>query len=450
MWPLFCNEVSLSYDQEERIRGLQREILSNHDTWLDRHTSAASEHILTSSHDAIRGAAEITERRGSKLMSVLTQEQKIKLMAWIAKKKKEDGKKLVKILEALKLSSTAMDESSDDNVQVDATRHNAANLYILNHKLGSIAQKLPFSKQILPSEKALKKFSRRPAFESLATMEDNKAGGGGGGVKKGRKMSRDLSSTSLKRTSSEMTMDGTENGGFMKRSASGASLSGSLNTSVTPEVAQSASANHVIAALGPISSLIPPSRLARQTTATTTQTQYVLPSTISNEIPLMPDHTVQHQIPATTVQGHPALVSQSSLQPHPTAITQQVTSQPTPTPTVTRSVSFSTINTTNNQPTFSFSIPDPVPVIPQQQQQQTTYQQIESHPQPALVSSQSAPLLRQNNVPSPLVLPMAPVKEELPSVPLDDINFWGVSNQVADDSLFELTEEDWAIGEALF
>ena len=32
-------------------------------------------------------------------------------------------------------------------------------------------------------------------------------------------------------------------------------------------------------------------------------------------------------------------------------------------------------------------------------------------------------------------------------VPFDDIGCWNVSNKLADESLFDLTEEDWAIGE---
>ncbi len=94
MWPLFCNEVALSYDQEERIRQLQKEIVSNPESWLHRHTGAASEHIIESSHDAITGASEKIEQRSKNLMDVLTPVQKAKYLAWIAKKRKSDHQKI--------------------------------------------------------------------------------------------------------------------------------------------------------------------------------------------------------------------------------------------------------------------------------------------------------------------------------------------------------------------
>mmetsp|Transcript_16513 Transcript_16513/g.24182 ORF Transcript_16513/g.24182 Transcript_16513/m.24182 type:complete len:1178 (-) Transcript_16513:277-3810(-) len=475
MWPLFCNEVSLSYDQEEKIRSLQKEVLAKQETWLHRHTGASSEHILQSAHDAIHGAASTTEKRGKRLLDVLTPEQKVRFIAWIAKKKKEDGQKVLTVMNACKMASSS--NSPNDDFEPNDKCHDSANLYILNHKLSMIAQKFKALNAKSMSGKALKKFTRRPAFESLATMEDTKGSGGkkGGGKDSG---------SSLKRCSSELSLD--DGGGFMKKSASGTSLCGTGNTTLTPEAAQNTCSSHVYATLGPISAIIPSHRLARQKTVTA---QFATSNTFVNEIPLMPNHTNMHQqvgVTTAVVAHHPTHVGQilqtapTILQPqhpHPHAVIPQIipsattgmTSNPTVLPDSIASSSqgtTATITTTTmgaTQQPFTFTIPDPVPVLPFS----NLATQHGNVPQPMaiatsplvktdnnnMVVSQSAPALNSlgGKVPSPLGQPMQSVKEEVPTMPLDeDVNFWGVSNQLADDSLFDLAEENWAIGEQIF
>ena len=89
MWPLFCNEVGLSYDQEERVRTFQKEVISNQESWLHRHVSYASQHIIENLHDSILGSCEMVKKRDQDVMSVLTYEQKMKFLVWKMKKMKQ-------------------------------------------------------------------------------------------------------------------------------------------------------------------------------------------------------------------------------------------------------------------------------------------------------------------------------------------------------------------------
>jgi len=429
MWPLFCNEVALSYDQEERIRQLQKEIISNPESWLHRHTGAASEHIIESSHDAITGASEKVEQRNKNLMDVLTPVQKAKYLAWIAKKRKSDPQKLNAVT-----SHFSKVESSQET-EPDPQRHDAANLYILNHKLAIIANSYPRSNAKVFSSKALKSFSRRPAFESLASVDDAK------GSPTSKKMAGDGSSGLLKRRSSEMSFDGVDC--YMKTSTSGTSLCGM--PSLTPEAAQTTCSVHVYQALGNITNFIPSHRLPRLTVPRIQQPQ---------------------PVPSMTING-------TAPQPHPASSAMIYNSQPQqamiPTTSLSIPESFlpDLLTSTGGQgvsyPTVP--IPEAVPVLSLSNAMvQTAIQSVPLEPVPIMPLSYptslplavpdaqimsgaiSAPSLNVfSKVPSPL---QTTVKEEMSEI--DDVKFWNVSSQMADDSLFDLTEEDWAIGEGPF
>ncbi len=346
MWPLFCNEVGLSYDQEEKVRVFQKEVISRSDTWLYRHVSHGSEHTLQSLHDAILGSCEVVKKREMSVMDVLTNEQKVKFILWKMQKMKEyekndDGDSGVKgtqsgrsalfeklrklFMTKLSLATTTTttttndihdaneekDEYSDRGIKIkvesndvintssttttttttmttcspmdiDQTQgstsninattaydyfsispnnHDAANLYILNHKLSTTKDmSFPSITPVSTDALVLKRLSRRPSFESLAAVTESESssgeqGGGGGRGKKGGKngnnMTRATSSGSLKRSSSEISC-----GEMMKKSGSGHSLS-SHGLSLSPEAAQFASSHLVSASLGHVRSLIP-------------------------------------------------------------------------------------------------------------------------------------------------------------------------------------------------
>ena len=85
MWPLTCHEIGLSYDQEERIRAVQRSVLANPETWVHRHTALATRNVLESIHDVLGEAQIAAKRRETSLMNILTPEQRIKFMAWASK-----------------------------------------------------------------------------------------------------------------------------------------------------------------------------------------------------------------------------------------------------------------------------------------------------------------------------------------------------------------------------
>lgn len=524
MWPLFCNEVALSYDQEERIRTLQKELLSNQESWLHRHTGAASEHILQSSHAAIANAAETIKHRERMMMDVLTPVQQAKFLVWIAEKRKLDATKLATLIASRFASNQLIGgvgsggDGGDDGdvemdtgagtetggapskeIEADAQRHEAANLYILNHQLSTATSRLvaPTSPKVLPKH-TLAKFARRPAFESLATVDEIK----GPTQRKGRKMSKDSSSGNLKRCSSEISMS--EDMGFMKKSASGTSLSGT--SSLTPEAAQTACATHVYQALGNITNLIPSNRLTRQhPVAEHQQTQMqhhtqVQPAQVVSShhpigqvVKLEPAGRVQSPTVSTLLPGnysnelgfygnsnpvHTAQPQQHAHQhqpivPAPVQSTSVLSPQQQGLPhRVMTNRSEVALSQQQQQQYVSVPIPEPVPIAPissnlntiptirptysQQQQQHDPNPNQQHNAQNSLSSAASAPLLSAfRKIPSPINMTAKETKEGLADdigvlIPMDDIGFWNVSNQMADDSLFDLTEEDWAIGEGAF
>ena len=88
MWPLFCNEIGLSYDQEERVRSLQKQILSASESWLNRHTATSSEFVMHSAHDATVGSSELSQSRNQRVMNILTPEQKVNFFLGLRRRRK--------------------------------------------------------------------------------------------------------------------------------------------------------------------------------------------------------------------------------------------------------------------------------------------------------------------------------------------------------------------------
>lgn len=69
------------------------------------------------------------------LMDVLTTAQKAKFLVWMAGKRKKNAQKMAAFI----TSQYARNETSGE-MSTDSKRHEAANLYILNHKLSSAAR----------------------------------------------------------------------------------------------------------------------------------------------------------------------------------------------------------------------------------------------------------------------------------------------------------------------
>ena len=195
MWPLFCNEVGLSYDQEERVRAFQKALLLSNEGWLQRHSAASSTLLIQSIHDAGQSLAHVVgQRQYSIVHNCLTTDQKRAFLAWAD----QNVPRIIKSSKGTK--STALIDGND-GYKLSPGHHDAANMYILNHRFRSIADSLA-KPDILVNKVTLRRFSRRPSFESLGScmaMEKKEEEG----------LSREgsfASSGSLKRSASELSV----------------------------------------------------------------------------------------------------------------------------------------------------------------------------------------------------------------------------------------------------
>lgn len=203
MWPLFCNEVGLSYDQEERVRNFQRTLLQTPESWLERHTARAADLAMTAVHDTSQAMSLRLGQRERSMLNVLTPTQRVKFLTW-AEKNRE---KLHHVMQGKvkKHMENAKNPMIDERFKIEKRQHVAANLYIINHRLQKILQMVPRAAPLVTGT-ALKKLSRRPSFESLGRSPLDKPGKDGDG-----QLSREhsfASSGSLKRSASVLSMDG--------------------------------------------------------------------------------------------------------------------------------------------------------------------------------------------------------------------------------------------------
>lgn len=424
MWPLFCHEIALSYDQEEKMRQLQREIVSNQETWLHRHTGTSTEHVIESSHAAICGVSEACEKRAKGMMDVLTPIQKAKFLAWVAKKRKQDAAAWNKMVTAhCEIGSQI---SGDDAMSVDSKRHDAANLYILNHRLKMIAGTYARTRQVLLSQEALKKFSRRPAFESLASVDEGKSGTKGTMTKVG-------SSGALKRCSSELSCDVMNGRGVLKKSTSGTSLG--VASSITPDGAQATYSAHVLQILGNITNLIPSDILV---TPTYKEHEDIRPLPIHSNTNIIEEKPREMLVHKPGNQALYAIDTSSQSQNQCQKFITVPLPEPAPVMTLQRNALFGSYLASAMEPIVMQPV-QPVSYINNHlaSREQNTY----------ISTAVSAPnFSAYSKVPSPIQ--SAPKEEDFST--MDDVGLWNVSNQMADDSLFDLTEEDWAIGEGAF
>lgn len=242
MWPLFCHDVGLSYDQEEKIRAHQRALLMESAPWLHRHTAAAADATIEGATQAVNSAAEMTQGRERSALDVLTVEQRAKFHAWAASRKD----RIERLARAKARAVSGMMGTNEQlqqggvGLQTSPGRCDAANLYIVNDRINRVCSRMPPAPTLIKPTN-LKKLSRRASFESLGSSMANLEGGG----KKGG-MSREKSfpsTGSLKRSAASMSDDSL---------ASKAQKDGPA-----PEAAEAASAHLVATALNDVKDIIP-------------------------------------------------------------------------------------------------------------------------------------------------------------------------------------------------
>lgn len=243
MWPLFCNDVGLSYDQEEKIRAYQRVLLAEPGPWLHRYTAAAADATIEGATRAVNSAAEITQGRERSALDVLTIEQRAKFQAWASLRKD----RIERLARAKAVAAASMLQTNEHvqqqsrvGLKPSPDRCDAANLYIINDRFERVCSKMPPAPPLVKPTN-LKKLSRRASFESLCSSLANLEGG----EKKGG-MSREKSfpsTGSLKRSAASMSDDSL---------ASKAQKDGPA-----PEAAEAASAHLVTSALNDVRDIIP-------------------------------------------------------------------------------------------------------------------------------------------------------------------------------------------------
>jgi hypothetical protein len=239
MWPLVCNEVALSYDQEERVRNFQRTLLQTPSTWLDRHTARASGFVTQSFHDSLNAVAQSIRQRDHSTSKGLTAEQRLKFACWA--ERNSDG---IKAKLAKKRQEIAKAKEAEE-IQLSKSHHVAANLYILNHRLQKLMSALP-KHPITFTQAALKRLSRRPSFESLGQRkQDGEKEDGEDGLTREGSFASSGSLKSLKRSSSSLSMDDPDKPHPQQ---------------VRPEDGQKEAEATLEKELGFIKSIIPPSR----------------------------------------------------------------------------------------------------------------------------------------------------------------------------------------------
>ncbi|CAB9496535.1 Basic region leucine zipper [Seminavis robusta] len=203
MWPLFCNEVGLSYDQEERVRGFQRTLLQSNDSWLQRHTARAADLAMGAVHDGTQAMCLRLGQRERSMLSVLTPAQKVKLLTWADQNKEKLHRVMQNKVQKHMETAPAKSAFIDQRFKTDKKQHVAANLYIVNYQLQKLMQVFPRAAPLVTGA-TLRKLSRRPSFESLGRAPEKPG-------KDDDSLSRDTSfasSSSLKRSCSSLSMDG--------------------------------------------------------------------------------------------------------------------------------------------------------------------------------------------------------------------------------------------------
>jgi len=250
MWPLFCNEIGLSYEQEEKVRTFQRQLLQDPNSWLDRHSGFATKKLVAATHDAVQALTLRTGQRDRATNSILTPEQRSKLLSWSSHNRDRMSQSTASVPPAYKSPLVQHREPSPHY-------HLAANLYIVADRLNKVLETVPRAAPLVTG-KRFKKLSRRPCFESLSSCDE-------------KPMHRENSCGSLKRNASEMSMD-----------MDGESEGGDENSKpqapppICPVDAEAKAAPTLHQTLGFLQDLLPPApEVPLSTISNTTMTGYI-------------------------------------------------------------------------------------------------------------------------------------------------------------------------------
>lgn len=231
MWPLLCNEIALSYDQEEKVRTFQRILLQEPPSWLERHKARASTLAMQSFHDSFNAVATSQHQRERTTTAAFNPGQKVKFLAWAEQNAEKIRQKLMARRQALGIPQES------DEFKLSPSQDVSANLYILNHRLQTVISQFP-EKIELVNTSSLKRLSRRPSFESLGQQKDD-------GTCPMTRENSFASSTSLRRNLSSLSMV-SENG------------EEKMPQQVSPEDGEKGSAALIEKELGFVKQLIPP------------------------------------------------------------------------------------------------------------------------------------------------------------------------------------------------
>jgi hypothetical protein len=202
MWPLVCNEVCLSYEQEEKARNFQRTLLQTPESWVDRHTAFSCDKAMDTAQEALEStAARVAQREQRGATTLLSAQQRANLQAYTSRSRHFIAQK---IAGKVNPSNSVL---YDERFQTSPEQHVAGNLYTLNYRLRKVLEK---TGQAFPLVTGLakKKLAVRPCFETLGARsgegKDDGSNGGRGGLSREASFA---STGSLKRNCSEISMD---------------------------------------------------------------------------------------------------------------------------------------------------------------------------------------------------------------------------------------------------
>ena len=267
MWPLVCHEISISYEQEEKVRGMQRTILTNADGWIHRHTALATRNVIEGVHDVVCGSQAAAGERERILMRIMTPEQSLKYMAW-TKRKADLIKRLAErnarvgggaVAPFARSCNAVTRDFGDGEYKTSSDSHLSANLYIINHILSKVLQRQQQDQQrcgtnastttvSIPPTK-LRKLGRRPSYESLAGLQ---AAEDAAKSKKSSPEESHLSTGSLKRSLTSMASLGGDS-----YNDSNNDLNAMSSNAITLETSQIAGQAAVISVLRDVLPIVP-------------------------------------------------------------------------------------------------------------------------------------------------------------------------------------------------
>jgi hypothetical protein len=440
MWPLVCNEVALSYDQEERLRSYQRSVvLPDENTWLHRHTARASDLAVQSVHDGLGSVLSTLAQREESAKSILTAEQRVKFLSWAAK---NEGRISARFEEKRQQAASSLyhvpvsDDSMNDNpaktgYYLMQDQHIASNLYILNHRLQtSVLRQFPYQGLGITTA-ALRKLSRRPSFESLGQRKDAE----------GKLLKRDDSFCSSGSLSMMNSVSTPSLAGMDDQS----SAQQHQTTHLAPEEAEKTAEATVEQVLGHVKEIIPP-----------------IPPPVAQEY-------LMCNVPMSDAQPQPV---QSSVQPidhyhHGYGNVLDPSQYPAPTPVLSMSASAPAFHST--QPHYEITTaPAQVMVQPSQTTYSQTYHQAQPGPQYAQQIQPQTQVVYTTQaivqpgqmvvVPVPSIAPSAPQQAPPPANHVRTSSFLPPHLNVVPEDMFAtgdvseedffvgLMEDDWAIG----